>query len=380
MISQPGSSLTYLPQLDSLRAIAVSMVIFSHWAGYHNDAWRDTFWFNGQVGVQLFFVLSGFLITGILLEEKHNAVSVETRRVFILKAFYVRRMLRIFPLFYATLFIAYYFGQPDVVMSVKWHLAYLSNVFFAMRGEYLETVSHFWSLAVEEQFYLVWPLLILILPQRYLAPGIVLSIVLAPIFRYFTTFTLGWNEVAVNVSTFSSMDTLGAGALLALLMREPRRYRGTMQIIGFFCGTSAIVFLTMGMLGLNGGFGSLSEYLFRCVQVPALLGVVWIFVRGFPSGVSRYVCHPVLVYTGRISYGIYILHFFVPYVTSTFFYDQEYLFWEEVGVIPYLVLNLTLLVAVCSVSWFFFESRIIALKSYFPYVKHSYSSMLNRNG
>ena len=96
----------YFRQLDSLRAIAVSMVIFSHWAGYHGYLWTDDlFWFNGEVGVKVFFVISGFLITGILLTERFDSEKRNIEKSAQIKVFYVRRFLRIFPIYYLTLFV-----------------------------------------------------------------------------------------------------------------------------------------------------------------------------------------------------------------------------------------------------------------------------------
>src|SRR5687768_1429660 len=165
----PNLQGSYFRQLDALRALAVSMVIFSHWPGYHHDMWSDDlFWFNGEIGVKLFFVISGFLITGILLDERIKADQNDLGKASLLKTFYIRRFLRIFPLYYATLFVAFVLGHPDVVASWKWQVTYLSNFFYAMRGEYLGEVSHFWSLAVEEQFYFVWPLIILFVPKKWL--------------------------------------------------------------------------------------------------------------------------------------------------------------------------------------------------------------------
>jgi peptidoglycan/LPS O-acetylase OafA/YrhL len=99
----------YMRQLDTLRAVAAGMVIFSHWV-----PGTDTFWFNGHVGVQLFFVISGFLITGILLDARKNAERRDIRRSVVIRRFYMRRLLRIFPLYYGTLALTYLVGVPAV--------------------------------------------------------------------------------------------------------------------------------------------------------------------------------------------------------------------------------------------------------------------------
>ncbi|HYG04199.1 MAG TPA: acyltransferase [Chryseosolibacter sp.] len=96
----------YLIQLDTLRTLAVAMVVFSHWAGYHKNMWSDDlFWLNGEIGVKMFFIISGFLITGILLKERQTCEQFRSGKVGVLKQFYIRRFLRMFPVYYATIFL-----------------------------------------------------------------------------------------------------------------------------------------------------------------------------------------------------------------------------------------------------------------------------------
>jgi peptidoglycan/LPS O-acetylase OafA/YrhL len=104
----------YMWQLDTLRAVAAGMVILSHWV-----PGTETFWFNGHVGVQLFFVISGFLITGILLDARKNADCSGIPRGVVVRRFYMRRLLRIFPLYYTTLALTYLVGIPAVRTSIQ---------------------------------------------------------------------------------------------------------------------------------------------------------------------------------------------------------------------------------------------------------------------
>src|ERR1019366_1480642 len=130
-------------------------------------------------------VLSGFLITGILLESRQGAPG-SPDRWFGIRQFYARRVLRIFPLFYMTLALMALVGVRPIRQTLLWHLTYLSNVYFFRQGGWqlaTSNISHFWSLAVEEQFYLVWPYLMIFLPVRRLRPVVLSLIVLAPVFR-----------------------------------------------------------------------------------------------------------------------------------------------------------------------------------------------------
>ncbi|RUU12827.1 acyltransferase, partial [Mesorhizobium sp. M7A.T.Ca.TU.009.01.3.2] len=144
-------------QLDALRAIAVTMVLYSHFF-----AEGPSFW--GHIGVRLFFVLSGFLITRLLLEAR-SATEFETGPA--LRSFYIRRMLRIFPPYFAVLGFVWLVDLDQSRGSLVWHALYLSNFWYALHNNWNPWVlGHFWSLSIEEQFYLAWPLVVLLAPRR----------------------------------------------------------------------------------------------------------------------------------------------------------------------------------------------------------------------
>ena len=149
-------------------------VMFDQFYGRQNGHYLP--W--GEWGVQLFFVLSGFLITGILLRCRGDEDA--GGKISRMRQFYVRRFLRIFPLFYAVLFAAALLNIRPVRETLLWHVSYLSNLQMALAGGWSGPVSHFWSLAVEEQFYLLWPCLILFLPRKYLLWAILIAIATAP--------------------------------------------------------------------------------------------------------------------------------------------------------------------------------------------------------
>src|SRR5262245_48027521 len=142
-------NMQHMPHLDGLRALAISAVLVEHFGGKALNALVPIG--AGSIGVNLFFTLSGFLITGILLESFGKGSNWQTT----LLNFYARRFLRLMPIFYVTLFALVLLDIRTLSDSWPWHAAYLSNVHIAFGGE--KTV--FWSLAVEEQFYLVWPFL-----------------------------------------------------------------------------------------------------------------------------------------------------------------------------------------------------------------------------
>lgn len=360
----------YFSQLDSLRVFAVLMVIFSHWAGYHENLWNDDiFWFNGEVGVKMFFIISGFLITGILLQERYRSEQLQLSKQHITKSFYIRRFLRIFPAYYATIFTALLLSHPDMLQSWKWHVTYLSNLLFALRGEYMGDVSHFWSLAVEEQFYLAWPIMILFLPQRWLLPSIMFCIGIAPIFRYTCMFILKQNDVTVSVLPMSSLDCLAAGALLAYIKShytsDVLREQG-LKILRTVSLVSGVAFFAFNLfVSFPQAYDWYAVFVSRLLLVPTLLGIVILFANGFKGAIGRILESRLFVFPGKISYGIYLFHFFIPGMTS---WVMARIGWAP-HVIILLLLNICLLFSIASISWYFLENPVNNLKKYFPYLK-----------
>jgi len=163
--------------------------------------------------VTLFFVVSGFLITGILLRCRDTINSTKQSAGFTLRRFYIRRFIRISPIYYLTLAVtAIGFEQVRDVFFL--HLTYTTNIMVLIRGEWEQTSSHFWTLSMEEQFYLIYPFIILLLPTKYLLRAILITIILAPLSR-FIGYGLGLNSVQLTVLLLASLDALGCGALLA---------------------------------------------------------------------------------------------------------------------------------------------------------------------
>jgi len=351
----------HMIQLDGLRTLAVLVVMHEHWSATKELRWLP--W--GTIGVQLFFVLSGFLITGILLQQRSDEPG---RRTFALKAFYCRRFLRIFPLYYAVLAIGFLVGPAVFRDNIGWHFFYLSNFLFYLTESWHGAAGHFWSLAVEEQFYLAWPLLMLYLPTRALLPVILGSIGLAPLFRIAMALPLtDQHSVAVivtNMLTPSCLDALGFGALLAYWgPTSPAGLR--LRRWGLFGALP--LWLAIWIWDRLGG-ESVPLYQFsRTLLVAAFAGVIGGAAVGFPGLVGRFLSWRPVTYLGTISYGLYVLHLLVGYVASKL---------AGAGLIPAaivgvpviwpLVLFLFTLVA-SMLSWHLFEKPLNDLKRHFPY-------------
>ena len=200
----------YIKQLDSLRAIAVIFVIISHWVPPTNFINRIP---NGAIGVDIFFVLSGFLITRILFVHKIHSLENGTSIYTLVKNFYVRRTLRIFPVYYLTIFATLAFSGTigiDLSSSFVYYATYTSNFYFFFSKTWGGMFSHLWSLAVEEQFYLIWPWIILFVNKKYYLKIISCFILIGIVSQYL----LSKNSMG-HLLTFTCFDAFGLGALLS---------------------------------------------------------------------------------------------------------------------------------------------------------------------
>lgn len=351
-IKSSSSSASYMPQLDGLRALAVLAVMLHHFGLPLKLDWiLRVGW--GELGVRLFFVLSGFLITGILLRARAEKSHLRAFGIF-----YARRALRIFPIFYLTLFVAAALNVHPVRETLGWHLSYLSNVLLAIRHGGLYPVTHFWSLAVEEQFYLLWPWLMLYLPDKLLLPMIGFVIFLAPASRVVGRL-MGISHYSIDLLTPGCFDSLGMGAVLAMLKSDSEKPLRIPAMAGWLAVT-----LMAFVLFLRASFTH--QELLNWIHYPvvsfAFVLVVAKAADGFRSWPGRLLNSKPLLYLGKISYGIYVYHLFCQvlgaWLLRHLFRDE--LFRNHVNIVlPYF---LTIIVA--SLSWFMIESPINGLKRY----------------
>jgi len=346
----------YMKQLDGLRALCVAAVAWSHWAPLFGISVEH---FPGaEIGVEVFFVISGFLITGILLDN-HS----EEHRSLVLRQFYVRRFLRIFPVYYVTLALAGLLGLSAVTARWNWHFSYLSNIYFYMHG-WDGAVSHFWSLAVEEQFYVFWPVFIFMVPRKFLLPVLTLLMVAAPVYAVWMSVAHpGPSRVTASVLMPSCLSALGMGALLAHLTRTSARLPQVMRLL-----------LVAGALGLASwlvaGSPAWIKPLARLSEDLVFGWLVFAVAGGLRGPIGKFLqCAPIS-YLGRISYGIYVIHgFAMPLVrgaTGRLGHDG---FWEWLHHRPLIGLTLfaAITIGLASLSWHLYEKRLNHLKRFFPY-------------
>ena len=225
-----------MPQLDTLRFFAILGVMVSHNWVPDSPPWIFAGVDWGSLGVRLFFVLSGFLITGILIRGRELGERHPERRFVFMRQFYVRRFLRIFPIYYLVVMAAVVVDFEASRQIWPWLFTYTSNIYSWHTLSWPGHLGHLWTLAVEEQFYLFWPVLMLFLPRRWLLPLLVGLVCLAPIYRLYASFRYSddvasgaFTSGALTVSVF---DSLGLGALLAIAAHvfsgEGERLRGVL--------------------------------------------------------------------------------------------------------------------------------------------------------
>jgi peptidoglycan/LPS O-acetylase OafA/YrhL len=353
-----------MPQLDGLRAFAALAVLVQHYPPYPLVGRIDL----GGMGVRMFFVLSGFLITGILLRARGEAE--DPREKFRqLGIFYARRCLRIFPLYYATLF-GVAIMDHRVRASLPWFITYMTNFAVIRDGQGSLPLGYFWTLAIEEQFYLVWPTLILFAPRRWLPTLLALVTATGPVSRA-VFWSLTGNYYATTCATSSNLDSLGLGAILAWLSFS----RGRAVYRKIFCVAGLVLGLVLFLVGeiWRPQFGIGTRFALSLLGLNLVFA--WVVDRaagGFRGSFGAVLGGRAICYVGTISYGFYVFHPLVLRLSevaiATVFrrpIDLEIL--PEPVRLP-LAGALTLVVA--SASWFWFERPINNLKRFLPYSRN----------
>lgn len=310
LATPPGDATAFeprhVPALDGLRAIAVLMVLLAHFREASSH-WTWQVLHQGGFGVYLFFVLSGFLITRILLSTKNKPAYFRN--------FYARRTLRIFPLYYGVLALQFWvllpiFPTPRILADAHyqgWLWAYGYNILTAVKGHFFFTsdwmvLGHFWTLAVEEQFYLVWPLIVLALSRESLLKLCIGIVALTPIVRL-AFYVAGANRYWITMFTICQMDSLALGGILACLESSRR--------LNALVPTAWRVVLGLGAMLVICSFfyprspESTLPLIFYHGAVALFFGAI---VALAVCGAFRWVDNRVLREVGQKSYGMYVFH------------------------------------------------------------------------
>jgi peptidoglycan/LPS O-acetylase OafA/YrhL len=351
-----------MPQLNGLRAFAVSAVLIHH---YIPTGWQ----FGANFGVKLFFVLSGFLITSILIRARNRCEENETPMLSALRAFYIRRFLRIFPLFYIVIITAAFLNAEGVREYLVYLLTYTINLKMGSQGWFIDHLAHFWTLAIEEQYYLVWPWIVLLISRASLIPAIFAITLLGPAYRLY--LIIGWiffdfqtPGLASYIFTLSAFDTLGIGSLLALVLHSDIARARVSSILSKVILPVGIVILAALTLFKGSDSHWWLSLLFTDVGVAFVC--CWLVFRGtggFTGIVGRLLSLRVIRYIGKVSYGVYVYHPLVP-GTFTFLAGTINFSFSQFTITGFFLCTFgTLLLS--SLSWHFVEKPINDLKRHF---------------
>jgi peptidoglycan/LPS O-acetylase OafA/YrhL len=305
-----------MPGLDGLRGLAIAGVLACHFT----NAWPGSAALDrgamevfglGWAGVDLFFVLSGFLITGILVDQVGAPGWWG--------GFLLRRVLRIFPLYYLALALFGLFG-PSLGLIDRWtfgrwgfwYWSYLGNWAYAAR-QVIPPLSHFWSLGVEEQFYLFWPLVVLAARGKRLAVLSAGLVVLSPALRAWIVHGSGWPVGSAFRVTIGRLDGLAMGALLAVAFRHAAGRSLALRSWRWAAALGAAAFVCLGApLGFDMHRAVLEVWSHTALALAfggLLAGAVAGEAAG--SGLARALAASPLRALGRLSYGVYVWHYFV---------------------------------------------------------------------
>lgn len=304
---------THISSLDGVRAIAALLILWLHfWSVAEGSTSLVNFLVKtasiGQIGVPLFFVLSGFLISRILLRKKGENDYF--------RSFYLKRSLRIFPLYYFFLLLVFFIYPlivqvPVTPLSLSWpNWLYLQNFAMTFNWHY-EGPGHLWSLAVEEHFYILWPIIVYYTNLKQLKRICIAVCVAEPIVRYF----MFSSNIEVFYFSFTRFDELCFGALLAIAEAEKKILSSlVLRITAVVCLT-ALVFCFV-----KSGERSLTVQVFKF----SLLGMLFysglaLLLKEKVSVVSHFFSSKPLMFIGKISYGLYIYHPFAFLVIETYF-------------------------------------------------------------
>lgn len=337
-----------IPQLDAVRGLAVLLVLL-HNTDVYPSVHLKFISANGWMGVDLFFVLSGFLITGILLDTKKGEGYF--------KNFYARRCLRIWPLYYSALlfmFVVVPLLRPAEAQNIYearsapwWSFpVFLQNFLVPVPSMATGLLGVTWSLAVEEQFYLVWPMIVRFCSESQLRKITIAVICISPVLRLYSAA----HQVNIYSNTFCRLDGLMAGALLAVVIRSrsflPGRFVTAAWLALFVSAPLALVVDTFHMRWI----------VFSLIAL-ASLSFVYLGMFSKQRWLQALLTNRFLVYTGTISYGIYLLEK-IPLDAVKALHLESH---------PFVALPMTTAAtyAMAALSWNLLEKPVLRLKRFF---------------
>jgi peptidoglycan/LPS O-acetylase OafA/YrhL len=348
--------MTYIKQLDAFRFFAFLGVIIAHLLRIENPILAKL---PFGYGVNLFFVLSGFLITKLLLNYKNNPQISKSHA---LKNFYIKRTIRIFPIYYGTIILLYLIQFQNYKTITPWLLTYSSNIYSCLGKSYPGSYNHLWSLAVEEQFYLIWPCLILFLPQRFILKAIYISIIVslafkASIYAYYG----GWHP-SINAFTISCIDSFGLGGLIAYWDRYNKGLLNKIISKKWILLLVTSFFLALKYFPLPPLLQYVDVYSNFLFSLIAFFLLIPASQDAYTGWFKKLIENKVIIHLGKISYGLYLYHLFMP---DLFNYLVEKNILSPHGNDMKFCIYFLMCWIISELSWHLIERPINGLKKFF---------------
>ena len=364
----PSTVSFYRPELDALRFFAFLGVFFFH--AMPSDArsyafmgqialWVRGLLKSGAFGVDLFFALSAYLITILLMREKEIRGSLDV------KSFYLRRILRIWPLYFAFLAFAilltslHFRSQNLTARYVAGYLALAGNWVYAAYGLPQSVTIPLWSISIEEQFYLLWPLAVRTSSRRLMVWTAAFLLILSNATRALLVHR-GASEHAIEYNTLARLDPIALGILLALSLGSRHKTMSTIKRTILFSGAAA----TWILVGRCGESNSLHVDALRILLGRPAVALASVAMLMATIGLRGRLIHPAVIYLGKISYGLYVIHAFGLLVAWRLTGGHATTYASTKGAL--LGLLITVLLSALSYRWL--ETPFLSLKQGFAHV------------
>lgn len=377
MIKTKPTDRIYFPHLDVVRGLAAFMIIIVHaYADY--IVWFnrprvfvdstdnvnvlgelvEQFIHNLNIGVDIFFLISGFLITYILIEERNRFGRIN------IKNFIIRRSLRIWPLYFLiiaiTPLLVYWVDRP--------HPNYLMNLFFLGNFDVIRTtvfewpLAHYWTICVEEHFYIFWPFIVAFVPRRFMLNSMLMVVAASMLFRLYSYFFIEGYQLVIYLHTLSRLDALAMGAIGGYIYSvRPFTFKITTRLRGFLI----IAFLVLMCTDSVHSWLTPFDAVFKKYIYLVILAVLLLDFNFNPSFKHSLKGSRFLHYLGKISYGIYMYgNITILFVTQRIMFnnnmDNIFLYFAFIIILPIIV---------ATISYEFFEKPLLKLKRKFSKIK-----------